>query len=111
MDIAQALLGTAAFPLPASLVKIFSMKDDLGSQCPHGFNLGRVGSLRHGDDGSYAEEPGRPGDRLAVVPGRGGDDTAFAVFLIEAAQEVDASPYLEGADGLMVLLFNEEVDS
>ena len=49
------------------------------------------------------------GDRLAVVPGRGGDHAAAPLVVGELRDEVDAAAHLEVADRLVVLVLDPDL--
>jgi len=63
------------------------------------------------DRRSHPEQARRVGDRLAVVPGRGGDDAALALLRVELRYQVDPAPDLEGADRLVVLVLDEDISA
>ena len=109
MNIAKTLGGAAAFNLLAGVVKIFAVEDNLGAQGAHRVYLRGIRSLGYGDDGARLEEPRGVGDRLAMVAGRGGDDSTQPVFLAETAEEVDAPSDLEGSGRLVVLVLDDEL--
>jgi hypothetical protein len=85
------------------------VEDELGAEAAHRGDLDRVRVLGDADRRLHAEEAGGIGDRLSVVSGRGGDDAAFAFFLVELGDQVDPAPDLEGADRLVVLVLDEHL--
>jgi hypothetical protein len=68
-----------------------------------------VRPLRHADRRLDVEQARGVGDRLAVVPRRGGDQAAGALGLRELRDEVDAAAHLERADRLVVLVLDRDL--
>ncbi len=105
-DKAQAL---AAFELGAVALaglKVLAMEDHLGPVGTHGIHLDAVGVRGDDDHGAHAEELGSISDRLAVIARRGRHHAAAARLGRELRHEIDAAAHLEGADGLIVLVFD-----
>ena len=75
VDVPVTVLGLKLLAVLAGLVEVAAEEDHLGAQGPHRFDLHRVGPLGHADHRPHPEQVRRVGNRLAVVAGRGGDDT------------------------------------
>ena len=106
VDVPVAVLGGLLLAVLAGLVEILPVEDHLGAQRLHRLHLDRVGLFGHADDGVHAEEAGRVGHRLAMVPGRSRDDAPPPLRRAELADQVHAAAYLEGAYRLMVLVLD-----
>jgi hypothetical protein len=82
------------------------VKDHLSAQGPHRLDLHRVGLLGHADHRPHAEQVRSVGNRLAVIAGRGGDDTPPPLVRGQLADQVHPAADLEGAHRLMVLVLD-----
>ena len=105
-----------AAPLPGQvvavhprLVEVASVQDHLGAEAAHGGDLHRVRSFGRADRRVHAEQPGRVGDRLPMVPGRGAEHTRLALGPAELRDQVHSAADLERADRLMVLVLDEDL--
>jgi hypothetical protein len=63
------------------------------------------------DVGIYSEYLAGQCDALTMVPGAGCDYASFLLLGAELADEVDASPDLEGSCGVIVLVFDVRGES
>jgi hypothetical protein len=106
VQVAIAVLARELLAMLTRIVEVAPVEDQLGTEPPHGGNLDRVRLLGYADRRLNTEEASGIGDRLAVVPGRGRDHAALALFCTELRDQVDPAPDLEGADRLMVLMLD-----
>ena len=106
VDVPVSVLGGLLLAVLASLVEVTAVKDHLGAQGPHRLDLHRVGLLRHADHRPHAEQVRCVGNRLAMITGRGRDDTPAPLIRGQLADQVHATADLEGAHGLMVLVLD-----
>jgi hypothetical protein len=83
VDVAVALLFREGLAVLARLVEVASVLDDLAAEATDRPNLHRIGALRDADHRAHAEQAPGEGDRLAVVPRRGGDDAALSLVFGE----------------------------
>ena len=67
----------------ARVVEVAPVEDQLCAETAHRGNLDWIRLLGDANRRLYAEEPSGIGNRLAVVPGRGGDDAALALLRAE----------------------------
>ena len=79
MDVPVAVRRRQLLAMFAGFVKVPPLLHNLGAERPHRCHLHRVRTLGNADDGAYAKPPCRPGDRLAMIPGRRADDTDRAL--------------------------------
>ena len=109
VHVAVAVGGGETFALLPGLVEVAPVLDDLRSERPDRLDLERVRPLGDAHRRRDAEEAGGVGDRLAVVPGRGGDQSALTLVGSQLRDEVDAAAHLEGADRLVVLVLHPDL--
>ncbi len=79
MDIAVAVRLGEPLAVLAGVVEVASVLDDLRTERTHRVQLRRVRVLRDADHHPDAEPAAGERHRLAVVPGRGGDDPALTL--------------------------------
>src|SRR6266516_7861435 len=101
MHVAVAACGCELGAVFSGLVEVAPVHDDLRSECADRTDLGWVRSFGHADGCVGVEQAGGVGDRLAVVAGRGRDESALALFRRELESEVDASADFEGTNRLV----------
>ena len=93
----------------ARLVEVAAVLDDLRAEAADRRDLHRVRALGHADTARTPKSRDGEGDRLAVVPGRGGDEPALALVRGELRDEVDPAAHLEVADRLVVLVLDPDL--
>src|SRR5216683_6953328 len=93
----------------ASIVKPFALQDHFGAKVLHRLDLDRVCVFRRADDRAYSEKTRGVSNRLTMVPGRGGNNAAFALVVGEPADEVDASSHFEGSGRVVVLVLHVDI--
>ncbi len=109
IDIAVTVLFGEPGGIQASIVKPFALQDHFGPKVLHRLDLDRVRVFRRADDRAHPEKARGVGNRLTMVPRRGGDDAAFALIVGEPADEVDASPHFEGSGRVVVLVLDVDI--
>ena len=107
-DEAQPLLAFEGETVLFARLEVGAVKDDLGAVRAHGVHLDRAGAFGHDDDGPHAKQLRGVGHRLAVVAGGGRHHAAAPFFRRHVCHEVDAAAHLESADGLIVLMLDED---
>ena len=83
------------------------VRDHLGSEPPHRLYLDCGRRLRHDDEGLDPQAPRGERHPLRVVAGRGGDDSARRVRLVDPDHPVVCAPHLEREHGLGVLALEQ----
>src|SRR5690242_10343330 len=106
MDIAIASLARQRLHVNAALVVIMPVEDYLSSHGLHRLDLARIRPDRHADHRRNIEAAGRVGNRLAMVPRRGGNHTVCPLLIAELRHKVQPAADLEGANGLVVLVLD-----
>ena len=106
VDVSVAMLRGQLLTVLACFIEVLAVADDFRVKPADRLDFDRIGPLRHADGRTDPEEPGRIGDRLPVVAGRGGDDAAASLVVRELRHQVDATPDLEGADRLVVFVLD-----
>src|SRR5439155_10730846 len=106
VDVSVAVLRGQPLTMFASLIEVLAVANDLRAKPAVRFDLDRVRALGYADDRSNSEESSCIGDRLSMVSGGGSDDTAASLVVGQLRHQIDPTADLEGADRLMVLVFD-----
>jgi hypothetical protein len=109
VHVAEAALLAEPLGVLARVVEVAAVEDELRAEPAHRRDLDGVRALGDADRGRHAEEARRVPDRLAVVPGRGGDHAARPLLRPELRDEVDSAAHLERADRLVVLVLDVDL--
>ena len=106
MDVAVAVAGGQRLAVLPGLVEVAAVLDQLRPPGLDRLDLDGVGHLGDADHRPDPEPLRRPGDRLAVVAGGGGDHAPGPLGWLEPGQQVDPAADLEGAGRLVVLMLD-----
>ena len=98
-DVARAALGGELFGLGAGGVEALADQLDRAAETLDRGDLVGVGVGRHEDGGLRADRGGGEGERLPVIAGGGGDQSARQLLAAQAADEVQPAAHLERAGG------------
>ena len=109
VHIAVPVLVGELLAVLARLVKVAAAEHELGPEAAHGGHLDGVRVLGHADRHWHGEQVSGVGERLAVVPGRGGDDPTLPLLRAELREQVDSASHLERPDRLVVLVLDEDI--
>ena len=83
--------------------KVSTFDDHVGTVATRPVDLHEGSAFGHDDGDRHAEPPAVIGQRLGVVAGRGGDDTALALIGIQQQQTVQRAALLEATGEVQVV--------